>query len=53
MFCPKCGNPNQRPETFCCQCGIFLPDYDKLRRKETSPEEHLKTPIEKKKERGG
>jgi hypothetical protein len=42
MFCPKCGTPNQRPETFCCQCGIFLPDYDKLIRKETPPEEHLK-----------
>jgi hypothetical protein len=41
MFCPKCGNPNQRPETFCCQCGIYLPDYDKLIKKETPPEEHL------------
>jgi hypothetical protein len=42
MFCPKCGAPNQKPETFCCQCGIFLPDFDKLIRKETPPEEHLK-----------
>jgi hypothetical protein len=42
MFCPKCGAPNQKPESFCCRCGIFLPDFDKLIRKEISPEEHLK-----------
>jgi hypothetical protein len=42
MFCPKCGAPNQKPETFCCQCGVFLPDFDKLQKKETPPEEHLK-----------
>jgi hypothetical protein len=41
MFCPKCGTPDQKPETFCRQCGIFLPDFDKLIRKETPPEEHL------------
>src|SRR5882724_10586970 len=42
MFCPKCGNANQIPETFCRQCGIFLPDFNKLERKETPPEQHLK-----------
>ena len=42
MFCPKCGAPNQKPETFCYQCGVFLPDFDKLQKKETPPEEHLK-----------
>jgi len=42
MFCPKCGNADQKPETFCRQCGTFLPDFDKLRRKEIPPEEHLK-----------
>ena len=26
MFCPGCGNPNQRENTFCRQCGNFLPD---------------------------
>jgi uncharacterized membrane protein YvbJ len=41
MFCPKCGTPDQKPETFCRQCGIFLPDFDKLKGKETPPEEHL------------
>jgi hypothetical protein len=41
MFCPKCGTPDQQPDTFCRQCGILLPDFDKLIRKETPPEEHL------------
>jgi len=42
MFCPKCGNADQKPETFCRQCGSFLPDFDKLKSKEIPPEEHLK-----------
>jgi len=42
MFCPKCGKAGQQPETFCRQCGNSLPDFDKLRRKETPPDEHLK-----------
>jgi hypothetical protein len=42
MFCPKCGNADQKPETYCRQCGTFLPDFDKLQRKEIPPEEHLK-----------
>jgi hypothetical protein len=42
MFCPKCGNPDQQPETFCRQCGTFLPDFDNQKKREISPEEHLK-----------
>jgi hypothetical protein len=41
MFCPKCGNADQKPETFCRRCGIFLPDFDKLERKAIPPEQHL------------
>jgi len=41
MFCPKCGNADQKPESYCRQCGIFLPDFDKLKKKETPPEQHL------------
>ncbi len=41
MFCHKCGNADQLPETFCRQCGNFLPDFDKLKRREIPPEEHL------------
>lgn len=42
MFCPNCGNADQQPETYCRQCGNFLPDFAKLKSKEIPPEEHLK-----------
>lgn len=29
MFCPKCGNAEQKPNSFCRQCGEFLPDLTK------------------------
>lgn len=29
------------PETFCRRCGSFLPDFDKLKSKEISPEQYL------------
>ena len=41
MFCPKCGNADQQPETFCRQCGAFLPDFDKLKSREIPPEQHF------------
>lgn len=41
MFCPKCGKADQTPETYCRQCGNYLHDYNKIAKKETSPEEHL------------
>ncbi len=42
MFCPKCGKADQSPETFCRQCGIFLPDIEKSAKKRQTPEDHLK-----------
>ena len=42
MFCPKCGKSDQSPETFCRQCGNYLPDFDNPAKKQTTPEEHLK-----------
>ena len=42
MFCPKCGKSDQTAETFCRQCGTFLPDLDKPLKKETPPEENIK-----------
>ena len=42
MFCPKCGKPEQVAETFCRQCGTFLPDLSKPAKKEAKPEEHIK-----------
>lgn len=41
MFCPNCGKPDQKPETFCRFCGKFLPNFEKLKKKEATPEEHL------------
>ena len=42
MFCPRCGKPDQIQETFCRQCGLFLPDLSKSLKRESPPEEHLK-----------
>lgn len=42
MFCPKCGSPEQLPETYCRRCGIFLPDPDKKAKPRNTPQEHVK-----------
>ncbi len=42
MFCPKCGKADQTPETYCRQCGVFLPDLLKPIKREHPPEEHIK-----------
>lgn len=42
MFCPRCANADQSPDTYCRQCGMFLPDFDKLEKKPTPLEIHLK-----------
>ena len=42
MFCPRCGRADQTPETYCRQCGLFLPDISKPLKRESPPEEHLK-----------
>ena len=45
MFCPRCGKADQMPETYCRQCGLFLPDLSKPLKRESPPEEHLKANI--------
>ena len=42
MYCPRCGKAEQVPETFCRQCGLFLPDLSKPVKRELPPEDHLK-----------
>ena len=42
MFCPKCGNADQTPETYCRRCGVFLPDLSKPVKQEYAPEENIK-----------
>jgi hypothetical protein len=41
MFCPKCGKPEQKENSYCRQCGTFLPDFDQNKNKEISPEQHF------------
>lgn len=42
MFCPKCGAAEQSIETYCRNCGVFLPDFAKAIKKQTTVEEHIK-----------
>ena len=42
MYCPRCGKAEQTPESFCRQCGLFLPDLSKPLKRELPPEDHLK-----------
>lgn len=42
MFCPKCGKSEQSAETYCRQCGVFLPDLSKPLKSPRPPEEHIK-----------
>lgn len=42
MYCPRCGKADQAPETYCRQCGLFLPDLSKPLKRELPPEDHLK-----------
>ena len=41
MFCPNCGKSDQKSETFCRQCGVFLPDFDKVKSRAITPEQHV------------
>lgn len=41
MFCPKCGKADQSSETYCRQCGVFLPDLSKPLKTGHTPQEHV------------
>ena len=41
MFCPSCGKPEQKANTYCRQCGQYLPDFDKIKKREIPPEQHF------------
>ncbi len=45
MFCPKCGNSDQTPETYCRRCGTFLPDLTKPSKGERPASEHIKANV--------
>jgi FlaA1/EpsC-like NDP-sugar epimerase len=42
MFCPKCGKSDQIAESYCRQCGVFLPDLSKPLKQTVPPEQHVK-----------
>lgn len=41
MYCPRCGKKDQKINTFCRHCGLYLLDYGKLVKWVTPPGEHL------------
>ncbi len=41
MYCPRCGKPDQTPESYCRQCGVYLPDPFKPAKKTATPAEHV------------
>jgi hypothetical protein len=45
MYCFKCGEGAQNAEAYCRRCGTFMPDPDKVVKRETPPEQHLKANI--------
>lgn len=45
MFCPSCGKSEQQENTYCRNCGVFLPDFTKEGKRRISPEEHIKSNI--------
>lgn len=42
MYCPNCGKADQKENTYCRRCGRYLPDFEKIKRREIPPEEHLR-----------
>jgi hypothetical protein len=45
MFCPKCGKADQAEETYCRQCGTYLPDLSKPVIAAVTPEQHIKANV--------
>ena len=41
MYCPKCGQSDQKAESFCRKCGLFLPDLSKPVKQSGTPQEHI------------
>lgn len=46
MYCPNCGKADQTENTYCRQCGEFLPDFSKKNKSPfggNTPEEQINT----------
>lgn len=45
MFCPNCGKSDQEKNTYCRQCGKFLPDLSNNKNKNQTPEKQFRLSI--------
>lgn len=45
MYCPKCGKSDQQPESYCRQCGTYLPDLSQPAKKRQTPQDHVRANI--------
>lgn len=41
MYCPNCGEADQKKETYCRKCGTYLAEFGKIKRSERPVEEHF------------
>lgn len=41
MFCPNCGKSDQKENTYCRQCGGYLPDFDSKQKLPKTPAEQF------------
>ena len=45
MFCPKCGESDQKEQTYCRRCGSFLAEFGKIKRSERPVDENFNATI--------
>lgn len=45
MFCPNCGEADQKKETYCRKCGSFLAEFGKIKRTERPVNENFDASI--------
>ena len=48
MFCPNCGKDEQQKNSYCRNCGEFLPDFENVKKRgflKKTPEENIKTSL--------
>jgi hypothetical protein len=41
MYCPNCGKSDQKENTYCRQCGEFLPDFEAKQKLPKTPAEQF------------
>lgn len=45
MFCPNCGEADQKKKTYCRKCGSFLAEFGKIKKSERSVDENFNANI--------